>query len=91
MASATVGAIAGVAYLNAGKGEMPEDLVVNVATDSSISVMEIPRSMSKAEQEGISAEAVQRALGELAKWAWPTSAGRTWQRPRHIKHTSKTL
>ena len=87
----TVGTIAGAAYLNAGKEEMPEDVIVNVATDGSITVTGIPRGMSKAEQQRISADAAQQALADLVKGVGPASPGRTWQRPRHIKHTSKTL
>ena len=87
----TVGTIAGAAYLSSGENVQTEDLIVNVASDGSITVTGIPRSMSKAEQERISTEAAQQALADLVKGVSPASPGRTWQRPRHIKHTSKTL
>ena len=87
----TVGTIAGAAYLSSGEDVQAEDLIVNVASDGSITVTGIPRSMSKAEQERISTEAAQQALADLVKGVSPVSPGRTWQRPRHIKHTSKTL
>ena len=61
------------------------------ATDGSITVTGIPRGMSKAEQERISTEAAQQALADLVKGARPTSPDQSWQRTRHIMHTSKTL
>ena len=91
VAGVTVGTIAGAAYLSSGENGQSEDLIVNIALDGSISVTGIPRGMSTAEQERISAQAAQQALANLVKGARPTSPGRTWQRPRHIKHTSKTL
>jgi hypothetical protein len=61
------------------------------AAASTSTVTGIPRGMSKEDQERISAQAAQQALAELTKGARPTSPGRTWQRPRHIKNTSKIL
>ena len=90
VASVTIGTIAGAAYLSSGENVHAEDLIVNVASDGSITVTGIPRRMPKADQERISTEAAQQALADLVKGAPPASPGRTWQRPRHIKHTSKT-
>ena len=61
VAGVTVGTIAGAAYLNRGENVQWEDLIVNVASDGSITVTGIPRGMSKAEQERISTEAAQQA------------------------------
>ena len=63
VAGVTVGTIAGAAYLSRGENVQSEDLIVNVASDGSITVVGLPRNVSRAEQDRVTHEAVKQALG----------------------------
>jgi hypothetical protein len=67
VASVTVGTLTGAAYLEIGKADMPQDLVVNVAADGSITVDGLPDWLPEGQKRRAAEEAVQVALSEARR------------------------
>ena len=85
----TVGTIVAVAYLEAGQAEMPQDLVVNVAADGSITVTGIPHAVTKTERERITSEASMEALARLRAETTRGSSRNTRRSAHRINSESK--
>ena len=82
VAGVTAGAIASVAYLQAGEDEISADLVVNVDVDGTVTVTGVPHHLGAAEQDRLTSEATRRALEGLASTVNGGSVDNKRRRPR---------